>query len=128
VKNIFSVGDKKEYQFVVTDKDVAAFHGKVVHPVCSTFTLAREAEWTTRQFVLELKEEHEEGIGTFVTVEHKAPAKVGAEIMFEAWIESLERNEIICRYQATVNKKIVATGKTGQKVFAKDKIEKLLNS
>ncbi len=113
---------------MVTDKDVAAFHGKVVHPVCSTFTLAREAEWTTRQFVLELKEEHEEGIGTFVTVEHKAPAKVGAEIMFEAWIESLERNEIICRYQATVNKKIVATGKTGQKVFAKDKIEKLLNS
>jgi len=107
VKNIFSVGDKKEYQFVVTDKDVAAFHGKVVHPVCST---------------------HEEGIGTFVTVEHKAPAKVGSIILFEAWIDRLEQNEIVCRYQASVQNKVVATGTTGQKVFAKEKIEKLLNS
>ena len=113
---------------MVTDKDVAAFHGKVVHPVCSTFTLAREAEWTTRQFVLDLKEEHEEGIGTFVTVEHKAPAKVGSTILFEAWIERLEQNEIVCRYQASVQHKVVATGTTGQKVFAKEKIEKLLNS
>ncbi|MFN5554992.1 MAG: thioesterase family protein [Chryseotalea sp.] len=128
MKNIFSVGDKKEYQFVVTDKDVAAFHGKVVHPVCSTFTIAREAEWTTRQFVIDLKEEHEEGIGTFVTVEHKAPAKVGSTILFEAWIERLEQNEIVCRYQASVQHKVVATGTTGQKVFAKEKIEKLLNS
>jgi predicted thioesterase len=128
VKNIFSVGDKKEYHFVVTESDVASFHGEVVHPVCSTFTIAREAEWTTRQFVLELKEEHEEGIGTFVTVEHKAPAKVGSTVLFEAWIERLEQNEIVCRYQASVHNKVVATGATGQKVFTKEKIEKLLNS
>jgi fluoroacetyl-CoA thioesterase len=128
VKKIFSVGDKKEHHFVVTASDVAAFHGQVVHPVCSTFTIAREAEWTTRQFVLDLREENEEGIGTFVTVEHKAPAKVGTEILFEAWIESLERNEIVCHYKASIKNKIVATGKTGQKVFSKDKLEKMINS
>ncbi|GIV37792.1 MAG: hypothetical protein KatS3mg032_2171 [Cyclobacteriaceae bacterium] len=43
-------GDVQEYRFTVQPDDVACFNDEVVHPVCSTFTLAREIEWTTRQF------------------------------------------------------------------------------
>ena len=47
---------------------------KNVHPFYSTFALGRDVEWACRQFVLEMKEEDEEGIGTFLNITHKSPA------------------------------------------------------
>jgi hypothetical protein len=41
------------------------FEGVNVHPVMATFSITRDAEWAGRIFVLAMKEEHEEGIGTF---------------------------------------------------------------
>ena len=70
----------------VRPQDVAAFHDQVVHPVCSTFSLAREAEWTTRQFVLDMRDDDEEGVGTFLNIEHKAPAFIGEEILFRGYL------------------------------------------
>lgn len=122
MKEIFKPGDIKEYKMVVADADVAAFHGQVVHAVCSTFTLAREAEWTTRQFVLAMKESDEEGVGTFVTVNHKSPAFVGEEINFTGKVESLTGHELICTFEAKVGERVVADGKTGQKIFKKEKL------
>jgi fluoroacetyl-CoA thioesterase len=126
VKNIFKPGDRKVYTYTVEKGDVAAFHGQIVHPVCATFSLARGIEWTTRQFVLEMREDGEEGVGTFLSIDHKAPAFVGEEIIFEAWVDSIERNELICHYQARVGERLVAIGKTGQKILKKEKIEKLM--
>lgn len=125
MKNIFKPGDTKQTTYLVGKEDVAAFKGEVVHPVCSTFTLAREIEWATRQFVLEMRESHEEGIGTQLTIDHKSPAFVGDEIMFNATVESVENHEIICSFEATVNGRIIATGKTGQKIVSREKIGKL---
>jgi predicted thioesterase len=73
MKNIFKIGDRKEYRRVIGPDDVAAFHGKVVHPVCATFALARDIEWTSRLFVLQMCEDDEEGIGTMLTVHHRVP-------------------------------------------------------
>jgi predicted thioesterase len=125
MKAIFKPGDTRQYKRVVRTEDVAAFHGKVVHPVCSTFALARDIEWTTRQFVLEMRDEDEEGIGTFVSIDHKGPAFVGEEITFTASVEEINGHELICSYQARVNDRLVATGKTGQKIFKREKIKKL---
>ncbi|NBP69471.1 MAG: hypothetical protein EBR30_18275 [Cytophagia bacterium] len=126
MKDMFKPGDRKIYKHLVNPQDVAAFHGEVVHPVCATFSLARDIEWTTRQFVLEMRDEDEEGIGTFLSIEHKAPAFLGEEIIFEAWVDSIERNELICHYQASVGDRLVAIGKTGQKILKKDKLNRLL--
>jgi fluoroacetyl-CoA thioesterase len=52
MKKIFKTGDIKEYTHIVVKEDVAAFETGLVHPVYSTFALARDAEWTCRQFVL----------------------------------------------------------------------------
>lgn len=126
MKTVFKPGDKKQVQYRVREADVAAFHGEVVHPVCATFTLAREVEWATRQFVLEMRETDEEGIGTFVTIEHRGPAFVGEELTIEATVEQLNGHELICIYDVTVNDRIIATGKTGQKIFKREKIKALL--
>ncbi|HYG18238.1 MAG TPA: hypothetical protein VD816_04885 [Ohtaekwangia sp.] len=122
MKDIFKPGDSKHYRYVVRPEDVAAFHGKVVHPVCATFVLAREIEWTTRQFVLEMRDADEEGIGTFISIDHKSPAFVGEEIIFTARIETLAGHEIICSYIARVDDRRIAEGRTGQKILKKDRI------
>lgn len=125
MKNIFKPGDKKELLYRVKKEDVAAFRGEVVHPVCSTFTLAREVEWATRQYVLEMREAHEEGIGTQLAIDHKSPAFVGEEILIVSVIDKLENHEIICSFEASVNGRIIATGKTGQKILSREKIAKI---
>lgn len=122
MKNIFKPGDRKETMFVVTSNDVAAFKGKVVHEVCSTFTLAREAEWTTRQFVLDITEADEEGIGTFITVNHRGPAFVSEQVVIVGQVEELNGHELVCSFEAKVGDRLVAEGRTGQKIFKKEKL------
>ncbi len=110
------------------ESDVAAFNGEIVHRVCSTFTLAREIEWATRQFVLEMREDDEEGIGTSITIDHRSPAFVGEEIVFTAWIDEMNGHELVCAYEANVNNRIIAFGKTGQKILKREKIAKIFAS
>lgn len=125
MKNTFQIGEQKEYKRVVQPDDVAAFHGELVHKVCSTFALARDIEWTTRQFVLDMIDDNEEGIGMYLTIEHKSPAFVGEEILFTGKIEQMNGHELICSYEARVGSRLIAAGKTGQKILKKEKIEKL---
>jgi predicted thioesterase len=125
LKDIFKSGDRKETRYVVKHNDVAAFNGEVVHPVCATFTLAKEIEWSTRQFILEMRDHNEEGIGTYLTIDHKGPAFVGEEIIFTAQVEALQGNELICSYEAKVGERLIATGKTGQKILKREKISRL---
>lgn len=125
MKQIFKPGDRKVYTRTVQPADVAAFHGEEVHPVCATFALARDIEWTTRQFVLEMREDHEEGIGTFLSIDHKGPAFVGEAIVFSAWVDQINGNELICFYEAHVNDRLIAMGKTGQKILRREKLDRL---
>lgn len=119
---ILSPDTEKEHHYIVKGDDVAAFEGKTVHNVCSTFTLAREIEWTTRQFVLEMIDTDEEGIGTHLSIDHKSPAFIGDEIVFKARIERLTGNELICSYKASVGERLIAAGTTGQKILKREKI------
>ncbi len=125
MKGIFKQGDQKVYRKIVTEEDQAIFHGEVLHSVCSTFALARDFEWSSRLFFLEMKEDDEEGVGTFLSIDHKSPAFVGEELKIVATIENIERNELICSIEATCDNRIVAIGKTGQKMLKKDKLMRL---
>lgn len=127
MKMIFKHGDRKEYRRRVTSLDFAAFHGNVVHEVCSTFALARDIEWTTRQFVLEMRDEDEEGVGTFVNIDHRRPAFEGEEILFEAIVEAINGNELVCSVQARVGNRVVADAKTGQKILKREKLRKIFS-
>lgn len=125
MKNIFKAGDQKVYKKTVEESDQASFHGEVLHAVCSTFALARDFEWSSRLFFLEMKEDDEEGVGTFLSIDHKSPAFVGEELNMVATIEKIEINELICSIKATCGNRLVAIGRTGQKMLKKDKLKSL---
>jgi fluoroacetyl-CoA thioesterase len=127
MKEVYKVGDALKTEYLVTPVDVAAFKGEIVHNVCSTFVLAREIEWSSRQFVLAIKDEDEEGIGTQLTIDHKSAAFIGELIEIEAIILKLEGNELTCSYKAKVGERIIATGKTGQKVLKKTAINEIFS-
>lgn len=124
----FNAGDRKTFERTVRAEDTAVFEAGAVHPVYATFALARDAEWSSRLFVLEMKEAHEEGIGTFVNVKHISPALVGEVVLFEAVLDELKGNEINCTFIATANGRLIAEGRTGQKIVSKQKLESIFDS
>lgn len=113
---------------MVSREDTARFESGEVHPVYSTFALARDAEWTCRLFVLQMLEDDEEGIGTFVNVRHYSPAAVGSHVHFVATIDRLEGNEVVCRYTAHVGDRLIAEGEQGQKILKHEKLRKVLEA
>ncbi len=128
MKNPFATNDKKTFTKVVEQNDTATFEAGAVHPVYATFALGRDAEWACRLFVLEMKEAHEEGIGTFLYINHHSPAKVGETVMFTATFKELKGNHLICSYEAKVGERLIAQGETGQKILNKEKLETLFNN
>jgi len=128
VKNIFKPGDQKSFKRIVMESDCAIFNGELLHPVCATFALARDFEWSSRLFFLEMKEEGEEGVGTMLSIDQKSPAFVGDEVIFTATVEKTERNELVCAIEAKVGDRVIATGKTGQKMLKKEKLKELFKS
>ncbi len=127
MKSHFKPGDRKAYIKKVNAEDTATFHGSVVHGVYSTFAIARDMEWSSRLFVLEMREEHEEGVGTFVHVDHHAPAFAGDAITITATVESLKGNELICSVEAAGPRGVVASGRTGQKILTREKLSTIMN-
>jgi len=126
MKEIFKTGDRKKHSFIVRNTDLAEFASQQVHPVCSTFTLAREMEWASRLFVLDMIEEDEEGIGTSLVIRHLSPALEGEKVEIVAELKTIHSNEIHCNIEVFVNNRAIATGETGQKILKRTKIASLL--
>lgn len=124
----FQLGSVKTYTKLVEQADTASFESGEVHPVYATFALGRDAEWACRLFVLEMKEEDEEGIGTFLKIEHASPALLGSTVVFEAMLQSAIGNSVICSFTAKVGDRVVAFGETGQKILKKDKLNTIFGS
>ena len=125
MKRIFAKGDQKIYRKTITDQDLAAFHGEVLHAVYATFALARDFEWSSRLFFIEMKEDDEEGVGTYLEIYHRSPAFAGEEVTITATVDTLEVNELICRVEARVNERLVADGRTGQRMLKKNRLHAL---
>lgn len=128
MNNPFKVGDIKQFTKVVEINDTATFDSGNVHPVYATFALGRDAEWCCRLFVLDMKETYEEGIGTFLTIQHKSPALIGSTVELTAVVKSIINNEIICTYTAKVGDRLIAEGEQGQKIIPKHKLDALFSS
>lgn len=128
MKSIFKTGDIKLYEKVVSSDDIAEFESGKVHDVYGTFALGRDAEWSSRLFVLEMKDEDEEGIGTFLNITHHSPALLGQLVVFTAEITKLEKNIVDCKVTARVGDRIIAECSTGQKIIKKEKLNLLFES
>jgi predicted thioesterase len=119
MKNPFQTGDIKVYSKTVQQHEIAEFDSGAVHQFYATFALAKDAEWCTRLFVLEMKEADEEGIGIFIEIQHLAPAMVGDTVNFLATLEEVNEYKVICSFEARVGERIIAKGRTGQKILKK---------
>ena len=128
MRNIFKKGDQKIYKTKVQTGDQAAFHGEVLHKVCSTFALARDMEWSSRLFFIEMKEEDEEGVGTYLQIEHRSPAFVGDELTITATVDTVVGNELLCFVEVKRKDRIIATGKTRQRMLKKDKLNAIFTA
>ncbi len=126
--NVFKIGDQKTFSKTVSPQDIAQFESGIVHQVYGTFALGRDAEWSSRLFVLEMKEKHEEGIGTFLNIKHHSPALLNQIVDFTATIIKLEKNIIDCWVVAKVKDRLIAECQTGQKIIKKEKLETLFQS
>ncbi|MFN5890579.1 MAG: thioesterase family protein [Bacteroidota bacterium] len=120
-----SIGDVIELSKTVEETDLATFETGTVHPFYGTFALGRDVEWACRQFVLEMKDQDEEGIGTFLNITHKSPAMLGQIVRIEAVLDALEGNSLDCSFKVWVGDRLVAEGTQGQKILKKEKIERI---
>ncbi len=117
MKNPFHLGDKKIYEYKVQSKDFAAFDEEgLIHPVLSTFTIAKCAEWVCRLFVHEMKEDGEEGVGVMVSVNHHAPALENEIVLFTAELIEVNKNKVVCQWYAKVGERLIASGEQIQKI------------
>ncbi|MDP2175054.1 MAG: hypothetical protein Q8K70_04000 [Bacteroidota bacterium] len=128
MKQLFKIGDQKKYSKIVTEKDIAQFDEGTVHEVYGTFALGRDAEWSSRLFVLDMKEHDEEGIGTFLNIKHHSPALINQQVEFSATIINLDKNNVDCEVIASVRDRIIAVCQTGQKIIKKEKLNLLFES
>ena len=128
MNNPFSTGDKKTFTYIVKESDIAGFESGIVHKVYSTFALTRDAEWSGRLFVLEMKEDDEEGIGSGINIKHISPALVGQEVLFEALFVNLNKNEVITDFKAFVGTRLIAKGRQWQKIVKRERLDALFAS
>ncbi|TMU84891.1 thioesterase [Bacillus sp. BHET2] len=109
----------------VTPSMYAQFEGSVVHPVYSTVSMVYHMEWASRKIILPYLEDHEEGMGAKVNVEHMAPAKKGSFLKIKANVIKYERNVIVT--EVTVrdreSDRLIGKGEVKQVVLSKDKIK-----
>ena len=127
MRRLFSQGEERKWAHTVTLADTATFENGPVHPVYATFAMARDAEFACRQFVLELREDHEEGIGTFVSVEHCSPALPGARVVFTARVEEMQGHTLVCSWEAHEQDRPLAKGKQIQKILSRERLKKMFD-
>lgn len=123
MKSGFDPGIVREIVFEVTDEMCPAFEGVVVHRCCSTWTVAHQFELAARMVLVEFLEDHEEGIGSHISIDHKAPCPVGRTVRVRAElieVRGTHHPRVLCGVTAHDGDRLLATGKQIQVVMKKD--------
>ena len=127
MKSVCAIGDIRKITKTVTEADLATFEAGNVHPFYATFALGRDVEWACRQFVLDMKDDDEEGIGTFLNITHKSPALLGDIVEIRALLTELHGNTVNCSFVVMVSDRLVAEGTQGQKILKREKLDRLID-
>ncbi len=104
------------HRHTVTDDDVAAFAGGVVHRVYGTAAMVRDMEYAARLVLLDLLEADEEGVGAEVWCRHLAPVPVGATVELAATAVEQAPRRLVCEVKARSGGVLVGEGRVVQAV------------
>jgi predicted thioesterase len=118
----FLPGIVREVTVEVTDDMCPSFDGVVVHRCCSTWSLVHQMEIASRGVLVDFLDEHEEGIGAHVSVDHLAPCPVGRSVRVLAElieVTSDHHPRVICVVRAYDGDRLLARGRQVQVVMSK---------
>lgn len=122
----FQPGIAKEITIVVTEDMCPAFDGVIVHRCYSTWSLVHHMEIAARKVLVDFLEDHEEGVGSHVSVDHHAPCKVGNVVRVRAELTAISHNRVICEVTAHDGDRLIARGKQIQVVMDKQRIKRMI--
>lgn len=106
------------HRHTVTDADVAAFSGQLVHRVYGTAAMVRDMEHAARLVLLDLLEPGEEGVGAEVWCRHLTPVPVGATVELLAEAVEQDAGRLVCRVAAWRDGVLAGEGRVVQVVVA----------
>jgi fluoroacetyl-CoA thioesterase len=131
--NPFQPGDQVSFTTTVTEDKLARFPeatdhyaGGLIHPVYSTFALARDAEWCGHLFILQMREPHEQGVGSALTVEHLAPALPGSEVVHTTTLVSVEGRRVRSTFEVHCGARLIARGTQEQVIVDRAELARRL--
>jgi predicted thioesterase len=123
MRNIFKPGDKKQLKTTARLCDSVSSSEDGAIQFYTTSCLARDVESIMQQFVLEMQEKGEQGVGTYLGIDFKSQAFIDEEITITAWVDQMNNNELFCFFEAKVGERLIALGKTGQKILKQEMID-----
>ena len=126
MKPSLKVGNTAEVTAQVTEAMCPAFGGEVVHHVYSTWSMAYHMELAARMVLAPHLEEHEEGIGSHLSIEHLAPTPVGHTVRVVAEATEVDDTTLVCDVTAYDGERLVGQGRQVQRVLPKSKLKALI--
>jgi predicted thioesterase len=121
------IGLRQDIVIEVTPDMCPAFDDEIVHRVYSTWSLAHHMELAARKVLAPFLEVHEEGMGSHLSIDHRAPTPVGKQVRVEAEATDVTHDRLVCAVRAYDGHRLVAEGTQIQRIFPKKKIERLID-
>lgn len=120
------LGREEVIEIIVTEDMLAAFEGKVVHPVYSTVAMTYHMEWVSRKIILPFLESHEEGMGASVQLKHIAASPLGSTVILTAILVEQRDNIVLTKITAKNQLGVIGNGEVKQVILPKEKIAEKL--
>src|ERR1700736_3280005 len=106
-------GHSAEVRITVTGGMVARFDELgLVHPVYSTWMMAKHMEEASRKVILPFLEDDEEAVGHAIDIVHLAPTAVGDPVRVRAVLDHIEDRRIHCKLEAFNQRERIGEGHT----------------
>ena len=122
-----TIGCQATHQTLVTEAMRPVFDGKVIHDVCSTWSIGECMENAARRVLVPYLEPHEEGVGTHLSIDHKGPARLGETMTATATATDVDARQLVCEIIVTAADRVVATGRQVQRVLPRDMLQARLS-
>jgi len=126
MKPTLKVGNTAEVTALVTEDMCPAFDDVVVHRVYSTWSMAHHMELAARKVLAPHLDDHEEGIGSHLSIDHLAPTPVGRTVRVVAEAVEVDDSTVVCDICVYDGERLVGRGRQIQRVLPKKKLKSLI--
>ncbi|MEM7227422.1 MAG: hotdog domain-containing protein [Planctomycetota bacterium] len=130
MKSSLQVGNTATHEITVTEEMCPAFDEIIVHRVYSTWSMAHHMEIAARMVLAPHLDDHEEGIGSHLSIDHVGPTPVGHTVRLVAEAMKVERSTLVCDVTAyhvrDAGDRVVGRGTQVQRVLPKSKLQSLI--